>query len=48
MSKLLTWALNLIQGMGDALLHPYQDNAPTPIGYQPFTGTTNRGKRLIS
>ncbi len=47
MSKLFAWVMNLLKGMGDALFHPYRDNEPPQIGYQPFTGKTYRHKRVI-
>ena len=42
MSKLVTWSKNLMKGMGDALFHPYKDNEPPQIGFQPFTGEKSR------
>ncbi len=37
MNKSLAWLINLVKGMGDALVHPYRDNQPPKIGIQPFT-----------
>ena len=48
MSKLVHWSLNLVKGMGDALFHPYRDNEPPHIGYQPFTGKTYKHRRVIT
>ncbi len=46
MNSLLSWILNLLRGMGDALFHPYRDNEPPAIGYQPYTGIEYRNKRI--
>tara|TARA_B100000029_G_scaffold211953_2_gene209961 strand:+ start:370 stop:534 length:165 start_codon:yes stop_codon:yes gene_type:complete len=46
MSKLFSWLMNLMQGMGDALIHPYRNNQPPQIGFQPFTGQKYRNKRI--
>ena len=46
MTKLFSWFLNLMKGMGDALFHPYRDNQPPSIGYQPFTGKKYRNKHI--
>ena len=47
MNKLISWSLNLMKGMGDAFCHPYRDNEPPLIGYQPFTGEKYRNKRVM-
>ena len=38
--------MRLVKGMGDALLHPYKDNQPPEIGFQPFTGESYKHKRI--
>ncbi len=48
MKKVFQWFLNLEKSMGDALFHPYQDNQPPSIGFQPFTGTKSRNKKIFA
>ncbi len=48
MSNLLAWVVRLLNGMGDALFHPYRDNQPPAIGFQPFTGESYKNKRMIA
>ncbi len=45
MKNLFGWCVNLLKGMGDALFHPYRDNQPPSIGYQPYTDREFRHKR---
>ncbi len=36
MKTIFHWIETLLKGMGDALFHPFIDNAPPEIGCQPF------------
>ncbi len=47
MKKFLDWARSLLAGMGDALFHPYKDNQPPQIGYQPFSDKPYKRKRAV-
>ena len=46
MKTTLQWFENLLKGMGDALFHPFRDNAPPEIGYQPFRDQPYKKKGL--
>ncbi len=46
MNSLFKWFVNLVKGMGDALFHPYKDNQPPAIGFQPFTGKSYKTRRI--
>ncbi len=46
MAKLFQWGMSLVKGMGDALFHPYKDNEPPKIGFQPFTDKTYKNHKI--
>ena len=47
MHRSLQWFDNLLKGMGDALFHPFRDNEPPEIGYQPFRDQPYKKRGLI-
>jgi len=47
MKTTIQWYENLLKGMGDALFHPFRDNTPPLIGYQPFRDQPYKKRGVI-
>tara|TARA_Y100001968_G_C18855658_1_gene480149 strand:- start:351 stop:494 length:144 start_codon:yes stop_codon:yes gene_type:complete len=46
MTKTSKWLSILLKGMGDAIFHPFKNNPPPEIGYQPFNDLPYKSKGI--
>ena len=47
MKSFIYWWQNLSKAMGEALFHPYSNNYPPSIGYQPFTDKPEKKAKFV-
>ena len=46
MNRTIRWFEELLVSMGNALFHPYKDNAPPSIAIQPFRDDPYKNKGI--